>query len=217
MGDGVFGAALIISLVALYLGTKDRWRWKRIATWAIGVAFVAFFALGAWVGWLKWDESRPKLATEYWGIALGMPAQDVLFAKGEPHIRDKDDRWQYDFQEPNSGGYSVVVLFRDGKVVGVLAFGDRVQLPLPGGLSSYIQLEEALSRYGVADHVGQSTDGQARTFTFKRFNTVLVFDRTGLIGAGMLAPNEKPRTYGRSDQAQVNQGSSEALSGGGQR
>lgn len=195
VGDGIFGASLVIGLIALYLGTKDRWRWKRIAAWILGCLLILAIGTGSWVGWLKWDESRPVVVTEFWGIKLGAPAQEVLFAKGEPTNRVSANRWEY--QSTGTDAYGVVVNFNDGKVTSVLSLGDRLYMPTPANLSSFTSQEEAFARFGQPQESGTSDDGLVRTYGFSRYNVLLSFNKDGLIAAGMVGPGKTIPIFGK--------------------
>lgn len=198
VGDGIFGAALVIGLVALYLGTKDRWRWRRIMGWLLAAILGISLAVGLWVGWQKWSESRPRVVTEMWGISLGAKQSDVLFSKGEPTTRVSDERWEY-ISGPESSEYAVIVKFEDGRVAEILSLGSRLYMPTPEGVSVYGSAEELLARYGESQDTGVSDDGLVRTYRFREHNLLVSFDRSGLIGAGVIAPSAKTRVYGKQN------------------
>lgn len=196
VGDGIFGAALIIGLVVLYLGTKDRWRWKRTVGWLMAAILSASLVISLWAGWEKWNDSRPKVATEMWGISLGAKQSDVLFAKGEPTTRVSDERWEYVAASGNSE-YAVIVAFDGGQVTEVLSLGDRLYMPTPDGVSGYESIQQLLARYGEPQETGVSDDGLVRTYRFREHNLLVSFDRTGLVGVGVVSPGSKIRVYGQ--------------------
>lgn len=196
VGDGIFGAALILGFVALYLGTKDRWRWKRIMGGLLASVLGLSFAVGLWVGWLKWSESRPRVATGMWGVYLGAKQSDVLFTKGEPTTRVSDERWEY-IAGPEGSEYAVIISFVGRQVTEVLSLGNRLYMPTPDGVSGYESIQQLLARYGEPQETGLSADGLVRTYRFREHNLLVSFDKGGMIGVGVVAPAAKTRVYGQ--------------------
>src|SRR5215471_10684326 len=84
VGLGLFLGLTVLSLTLLYVGTKDRWKWKRIWLW-IFLVFGGLPVLGLGIYYLWSHVPRPaEPCTELWGISLGMPRKEVLFRKGPP-------------------------------------------------------------------------------------------------------------------------------------
>lgn len=192
VGDGIFWGAMVASMVALFLGTKDRWRWKRIVGWGAGGVLGLSLLAGLGVyGYLKFVEEHPKVITEYWGIKLGSPSADVLFLKGPPDEKLADHRWVY-----KSEGAEFLVEFDQDKVVAVLGAGERHRLPQIGNVSYYTTVAELVARYGEPSFVGVSDDGLERSYNFSKYNLLAVFNKDGMFTGGMSATG-KPRTYGK--------------------
>jgi len=84
LGTGIFLSAIFLGAVALFIATKDRWNWKKILLWPLGV-IVGLLVVG-WAAAYVYDqyEARPKKVDELWGIKLGASVADVKFSKGEP-------------------------------------------------------------------------------------------------------------------------------------
>lgn len=192
VGEGIFSSVAVASMVALYLGTKDRWRWKRIVLWLVGsvVALTAIAATGAWVS--DYWQGRPKPATEYWSIKLGAGPNDVLFTHGQPTAReDGDTRWTYEQDRR-----SLLVDFKDGKVQAVLALAPNPDdLPsLPFQFSTTSRVEWIIKKLGEPSFVSISKDGTQRLYNWERYNLALGFDRHGMKVAAVTATG-RPREF----------------------
>lgn len=83
LGTGVFLSAIFLGFVALFIATKDRWNWKKIAFWQLG-GLVALLAAGGVIayGYTLYDE-RPQVPSEFQGIQLGQRLDDAEFKRGK--------------------------------------------------------------------------------------------------------------------------------------
>lgn len=85
VGVGIFFGAVFLGLIYLYVNTRDRWNWSRIAkrTLMVLVVLIAIpVAIGVGVvGYEKWGE-RPHLITSLEGISIGDKLSDVAFKHG---------------------------------------------------------------------------------------------------------------------------------------
>ncbi len=83
LGTGVFLSAVFLGIVALYIATKDRWNWKKIFLWPLGV-IVGVSAIGRAIAYAyEQYEERPKVLTEFKSIKLGEQFQDAIFKHGK--------------------------------------------------------------------------------------------------------------------------------------
>jgi hypothetical protein len=181
LGDGIFWGAMVVAAVALYLGTKDRWRWKRIVLWTVGGLLGLAAVAGAGVyGYTMWEE-RPQVITEYWGIKLGTTPSDVLFLKGQPTERSSE-YWVY-----KTENVAVTVAFKDKKVVRVIALGNRPYLPKIGSISTYLTMEDLTSRLGEPDAVSINATGENRILNYLKYNLAAGYNRDGMVMAAMSA------------------------------
>src|SRR5262245_55278136 len=87
LGTGIFLSALMISVVMLYSVTKDRWRWRRFFKGTM-YACLSLLLLGGLLGAGAYVYQQIPIPigrqTEYAGLRLGMPMDDVLYIKGYP-------------------------------------------------------------------------------------------------------------------------------------
>jgi hypothetical protein len=182
LGDGIFWGAMIVATVALYLGTKDRWRWKRIVLWTVGGLLGLAAVAGAGVyGYTMWEE-RPQVITAYWGIKLGATPSEVLFLKGPPTEQTSEQSCFYKTEK-----IGVTVEFDDKKVVTVTALGDRTYLPDIGNISTYLTMEQLTSRLGKPDAVTTSADGEYRVLNYLKYNLAAAYNRSGMVMVAMSA------------------------------
>ena len=99
IGLSILISAVIVSIVQLYLATKDRWNWRKLPRLLIRT-FVGLLLLTVLlVVTLRvatWFSQRPKSVSGLWGINLAATKTDVRFLKGEPQWYSPDDRrWAY--------------------------------------------------------------------------------------------------------------------------
>ena len=95
IGDGMFLSAIVLSLAALFVATKDRWNWTRIAKWGLVLPLAGVLMIGVGVYLYGRWEDRPTQQTSFGDIALAASKADVKFARGEPASTNDPDRWSY--------------------------------------------------------------------------------------------------------------------------
>lgn len=83
LGTGVFLSAVFLGTVGLFIATKDRWNWKKIFLWPLGIVVGLSVVGGAIAYAYKQYEERPKVLTEFKGIKLGEQFQDAVFRHGK--------------------------------------------------------------------------------------------------------------------------------------
>lgn len=105
LGEGVFLGFVLVALTILYVQTKDRWNWKRVASWSVGVVVVIGGSAAGFSWW--WDHTphppsypEPEYVTSFLDLEVGASKTDVLFREGEPDAKfiapDKpDELWAY--------------------------------------------------------------------------------------------------------------------------
>jgi len=94
IGTGLFLGCALVALTLLFTQTKDRWRWKRIATWSAVVICFPFLVGLIWFGYLAiqtYIRERPRPITKYADVSLGDSLDEVLYAKGYPTTVLVDD------------------------------------------------------------------------------------------------------------------------------
>ncbi len=179
LGSGIFLSALFLGLIALFIFTKDRWRWKRIVLKSV-VAVVGLFgvAAGGTYGYYAYqDRSRPH--TELWDLKIGMSRADVLFAKGEPTDRGDEKMWQYDLSPPRGGEAvdSYAVQFKNDRVRYVLFSGQPIYSPKISGINGYSTIKDIEEKFGKPSSMYESKDKLDRIYNFKDHNLAFLMSK----------------------------------------
>lgn len=197
VGEGIFWGSVSLSLVGLYLGTKDRWRWSRILGWGAAGVLGLVGLVAAGLAGNQWYEARPRQFTGMWGIALGASMNDVLVVKGEPTEREKPHLWMFKTNEQEK----IHVRFTPaGTVDSIYSYGRPLHMETPDRVSAYTSMEDLNERFGPASAVNDSINGLFRTFTFKQYNLVAAFGGGSMVAIGVESDlSDKGRTYGPSD------------------
>ena len=196
LGTGIFLSALFLGTVALYIATRDRWRWKRIVCWGAGTA-LSLAALGGAAGYVWWNlEQRIPASDEFADVRLGTAAADVLFKRGEPGERESasgSDYWTYKV----NGGYpeaergSITIKFTEGRVRRVLYIGDSTYSPslhsAPNMGATQERIEE---RLGKPAHISNSKDGLARIVAYPDKRIVYYLQQNRVVGMGIFDPSD---------------------------
>ena len=91
IGTSIFLSTTFLSLIILYVNTKDRWNWKRtLKITSFGMIGVFSF-IGVCIFWVEYQDNQPQVVGEFQGIKLGCKKADVIFKLGEPYRFSKDE------------------------------------------------------------------------------------------------------------------------------
>jgi 4-amino-4-deoxy-L-arabinose transferase-like glycosyltransferase len=198
LGTGVFLGLVVLATVWLYISTRERWRWKRIAVWA-GVFVVApVVSLGAWIGITKYIETRPEVQSELWDLAVRMNPDEVLFRKGEPSHRTADF-WVYE----DAGRHAYVVYFRQDKVRAIVAYTKSDSghlLPTLQGIGSWSDQGDVTAKFGAPTLVSVSKDKSKRMLNFARYGVVFQLERNAVSASGVFDPETGPLKFADVDK-----------------
>lgn len=170
IGMGIFLSTVVASSVALFIATKDRWNWKRIALWSGGVplALAALFMAGIFV--YETYSNRPRPQFELWGIRLGMSKSDVVFLKGAANSKpnpSNPDKEALTYSERQNlyrvffsthGIVEAVVCIPDSR------FSESIQ-----GVGLGDSLESVLEKFGRPSYSSESRTGLKRILHFSRY------------------------------------------------
>lgn len=199
IGSGLFLSALFLGLVILYVATKDRWNWKRLIKWVIGLPIVlaVIAGLGTW-GYVTYQD-RPTAQTSFFDIPLGATRADVRFAKGEPSeiASDDPDVWIYKrgtTERPNTSAY--VVRFKGDKIRYVQYFSvvDEVN-PWLQGFTKGTPYDRVIEVLGQASHTATSKDGLEKILSFDKHNTFYRFEKAEVVTYGIFDSKEGPMEF----------------------
>jgi hypothetical protein len=175
LGEGIFYSSLFLGVIALYIATKDRWRWKRIILWPLGL--IAVVAAG--VGIFAYVESLPTAQTEFWGISLGEKKEDVRFKKGAPEQEEENNIWVYT-QKSGSGSTDSTwkIRFENGEVVSVERWPpgtERWASPPLLGIRQGNSTAHVTQRLGEPSKITHDSDGMIRTYEYEKYHFFAIF------------------------------------------
>lgn len=189
VGTGIFLSAIFIGFIALFVATKDRWKWKKIVLWfggIVGLFVIGFFGLLAY-------ENRPdppeKLA-EFWNIPLDMSQDEVLFRKGKPSFivdEGPNAEWLFTYDK-GYANYSFEVLFKDNKVRTVFYRGPSYESPNVGGVDIGNSQEQLIKAFGQPSSISNSNDSLRRFVHFSKYNLFAGLEMNQVIGFGIYNP-----------------------------
>jgi hypothetical protein len=205
VGDSIFLSAVLLSIVALYAATKDRWNWKRLVKWVVGFPMVLLVVGG--VGLWAYSEygDRPTPQTVFGGVTLTSTAADVRLAKGNPSKLLQDGRWLYyagsGSAETTSAAY--VIRFKDSKIRYVMYAATPRQSAHPWlqGFTIGTPYETVLSKLGPPSHTSTSADGLERMVSYEKYNTFYSFEQAKVSDFGLYSPSAGPMEH-RPNQAE---------------
>jgi len=187
LGTGILLSAVFLGTVALFIATKDRWNWKKIFLWPLGV-IVGLGVVGGSIAYLYQQyEDRPRKLTELWGVSLNDSAGDVKFKKGEPTQRLENGLWLYRPYETIEGDY--VVYFKNDRVRSVMYFGPMHNGPSLHGVGRYDSLQELDEKLGPPSYVSRAKDELRRAYSYEKFNIVVQFSEGKMSALGIYDPN----------------------------
>lgn len=198
VGDSIFLSALILGTVGLYAATKDRWNWKRIAKWVVGVpvVLIVLASLGLW-GYSEYND-RPTAQTTLGGVALGSTVADVKLAKGNPNKVLEDGRWIYYGSKTDgveTAGY--VVRFKNGNVRYVLyaSTPSHIGSDWLQGFTRGTSYDVVITKLGPPGHESISDDGLERMISYPKYNTFYSFAQAQVVDFGVYDPATGPMEY----------------------
>ncbi len=191
LGTGIFLGLLSMAAVWLYLSTRDRWKWRRIALISLGSIVVFFAALYAWIEINSYVSNRPTSQTEFLGIKIGMTKGDVIFIKGQAKVdKDDEDFWVYE-----SGDVAELVRFRDGRVryvIGLSKTGESYSIPTLQGISGYSTPADVEKKFGKPDFISIQDDQTRRLWNYNSFGLIFRFHKGQVDSVGIFNPAGGP-------------------------
>lgn len=172
LGTGIFLSACLLAFVALFLKTRGSWKWGKIIGWGLGsLVLLVGGGIGIALGVEAYNK-RPKSITEFAGVKIGEPGEDVKFKLGKPaRIWAEDDsiteNWVYIRGEDMT---YITFLKGEASAVSFTTTNNYSYMGLNGiEIGSPLSLVE--SRLGKPDFVSQSNDQLSRVFNYRKYNS----------------------------------------------
>lgn len=184
IGTGIFASALVISVVALYISTKDRWNWKLIGTRFILGLISVVILIGGCV-WLKNTyDNRVITLNEFLGINLADTGSDIKFKKGVP-LASNDHQWIFN---DTDGNPSVTVLFKDEQVKAVIYTGGCGYCNNVAQIGIGSSYDEVILKLGKPTYISESKDSLTRLVSFDETHLVFHVEKGKVIAYGIYNP-----------------------------
>jgi|GEM_PF-3060197 len=201
LGTGIFWSAIFLGMVALFIATKDRWNWKRILLWPLGV-IATLVVVGMLIGYLSEQyRNRPKKLTELWGVSLTDTYSDVKFKKGEPTKCIENDNWFYKLNQTSEGFYAI--RFKNDRVRMITYVGPMYNGPSIPGVGHYDSPQELDKKLGPPSYVSRSKDELRRIYSYEKFNIVAEFKHGEIWGLGIYDPANGPIKFKEESEYNV--------------
>jgi hypothetical protein len=192
----------LLSVVLLFVATKDRWNWKRITAIVIGAPAVV--ALLATCGVVAYDryQNLPRAQLSFEEVPLLASRADVRFLKGEPNADMSGvEEWVWALpvqrgmlnQGPVRKASLSVTFWKDsvGRVAFIADTG-RTESPWLLGFHLGSSYEDVFEKLGQPSFVSTSKDGLLRILTFATFNVFFAFERGRVTAYGITAGRNGP-------------------------
>lgn len=188
LGTGIFLSAIFLGGVALYIATKDRWNWKKVILWPLGVV-TALAVIGGLItyGYIKFEE-RPKKLTEFWGVSLSDTVTDVKFKKGRTVDQVFPDFFAHFPNGSSSDGATYFIKLNNDRVKAVLCSGNTYYCASLHGVNTYDSLSDVEKKLGSPSFVSRTNDELTRAYSFEKFNIVVEFSEGKMQALGIYDP-----------------------------
>lgn len=191
IGTGIFLGMLFLGVIALYIATSERWRWRKIVIW--GSAGCCALLLAIWGGFaaIAAYENRIVPVNAYQGLQVTDSKADVRFKKGEPTEISKAI-WGYatDGQE-----WDTVVLFSGEQIQAIFYGGNCTYCNALNGISIGTSYDTVIEKLGQPTTVSVSKDGLSRYLSFKDTNMVVRMARGRVDAVGVYNPRVGPPEF----------------------
>ena len=196
LGTSIFLSVVLVSVVALYIATKDRWNWKKIILWPV-LAITGLSILGG-IGLYIYSKmsERPSVQNSFWDIPLHSTKEDVKYLKGVPTNKQYgDDNWTYKVKGYLERESVFWVSFKDNKIRFVLCWGDpSAYLQGIGVGSNYSSI---INKFGKTSFVFRSEDELTRLLSFEKYKVFFMVEQNEVIAYGMYNPRFGPLKIGQ--------------------
>lgn len=179
----LFIGLLILSLVILFNATKDRWRWKRIATWAGATAGVLLLVFVGLVWYWTQPRTLPDDKHTLWDLRLGTTKEEVLFLKGKPTTED-GSTWSY----RKDASLMQSLYFHGDTLTCIFLSGASFELPTVRGIEPYLSYTDASRKLGTPSRTSTNAEGTCRILSYDRLGALFEFGENKILGVGIYLP-----------------------------
>ena len=183
-GTSIFLSTMIISIVVLFVFTKDNWKWKKITLIVSSVMFFLGLIIGLLMWYLSYTHDKPQKMTKFQDIALAMSRDDVKFIKGKPQLtEDNGTYWGYQKQGDSN---LIVVTFNGNKVVKVTFTNLNGEVKECFKHSYLTQDSDSIIKYyGEPSSVDTSDEGLSRRYNYDKLNIYFKLSQNKVYSCGI--------------------------------
>jgi hypothetical protein len=193
VGTGILLGLIFLGFIWLYVSTWQRWRWKRITIWVLGIVIVPIVGSLLYLQIHNHLNSLPQREEEMWDLKPGMPMSEVLFRKGEP-TQKEDNYWLYMGGEDKVGH---VVTVDKGRVRAIQVHtteGNEYRLPSVQGISNYSSQEDIEKKFGKPDNLSIYKTQKIRMLSYMKYGLVFNLEKNRVTAIGVF-DREKPLRF----------------------
>ncbi|MBI2999219.1 MAG: hypothetical protein HYY46_12365 [Deltaproteobacteria bacterium] len=200
VGASILLSAIFLGVIALFITTKDRWKWKNILRWSAISLLVLAVLLGSSVYIYHWISNRPKLSERFWDVPLDATKNDIKFLKGAPsEKRDGDNVWVYKWEKDSNCRDSTYAIFFDNDKIRFIGYYGPNSVCSPHGIQGInlgASYQMVLKKFGQPNHVTISEDDLERTISFTKYNAFFTLRENHVTAYGIFNPAFGPIKYG---------------------
>lgn len=200
VGTGIFLSSIFLGFIILFVFTKDRWKWKKIALWTVGVLVSL---VGVFAGWIYVDSylsGLPKLQQAYWDIPIAAKKGDVRLLKGKPsqelqELEDRNPTLVY-----TSGGASYWAAFKGDSLIFVACTAeDSWRCERLQGIGIGDSYREIKDKFGEPSHISISSDELTRMVSYEDYGVFFSLSANKVEVFGMYQPSFGPMEFAQKD------------------
>ena len=207
LGLSILLSSILLSVLALFVATKDRWNWKKIIFIPPLVVLPLILGLFGIFSVAEWVKERPKKLEEFWGVPLRASKADVLFLKGEPDVMgdprpSKDGERTLEQWSFSDDRFAVRVGFQEDTVWYVMLESTSTSVsPTIAGLKPGASLEAVEAKFGEPSEVSHSSDELKRVICYADFQVCFAFEKNELNVYGAFDPEFGSLVYADPDES----------------
>jgi MFS family permease len=191
IGTGIFLGMVLLGVIALYIATRDRWKWRKFVIRGGAVCCALLLTIWGGLAATAAYENRTVPVHAYQGLQVTDTKADVRFKKGEPTEISKAI-WGY---ATDSQAWETVVLFSGEQIRAIFYGGNCTYCNTLNGISIGTSYDTVIEKLGQPNTVSTSKDGLSRYLSFKDTNMVVRMARGRVDAVGVYNPRVGPPEF----------------------
>jgi hypothetical protein len=174
IGTGIFLSSLFLGTVGLFVVTKERWNWKKIILWPLGLAVIGGVvgSAGVYISYLY--ENWPTKQTAYMGLSLGMTQSEVRYVKGKAEkTPETPGAWVY-FSGYKGKSILIVFFASNSKQVNRIVCQSETSVDCDGIFGLYIGTSEKRVFERLGEPTKSKINGEIKKIDYQNLNLRIV-------------------------------------------